>query len=64
MKTLWQELAVDLFLYAADTCNVYLLRYGNRAIAIDFGTGAWIDHIGAIGIERVEHIVLTHAHRE
>ena len=59
----WKRLARDLFLYQ-DSCNVYLLRYGDRAIAVDFGTGRWLDHLGEIGVAEVEHVVLTHAHRD
>ena len=40
----WQKLAPDLFLFA-ESCNVYLLRWGNRALAIDFGSGDWIDQL-------------------
>ncbi len=57
------EIAPDCFL-ARDTCNVYLLRYGDRALAIDFGTGAWQSLLGTIGVRRLEHVVVTHAHRD
>ena len=33
-----RELLPDLFVYE-DSCNVYIIRRGDRAIAIDFGTG-------------------------
>ena len=59
----WTPLGRDLFLYP-DSCNVYLLRYGTTGIVIDFGTGAWIDHLGEIGVERIDHVVLTHVHRD
>jgi glyoxylase-like metal-dependent hydrolase (beta-lactamase superfamily II) len=59
----WTKLGRDLFLYR-DTCNVYLLRYGDRGLAIDFGTGAWLDHLEELGVQRVEHVALTHAHRD
>ena len=58
--TSWKKLAPDLFLFA-DACNVYLLRYGERAIAIDFGTGRWLSHLDQIGVAQLEHVVLTHA---
>jgi len=59
----WTRLGRDLFRFA-DACNVYLLRYGERAIAVDFGSGAWLARLDEIGVERLEHVVLTHAHRD
>ena len=56
----WTRLDRDLFIYR-DSCNVYLLRYGERAIAIDFGTGRWLSHLDQIGVAQLEHVVLTHA---
>ena len=58
----WTRLDRDLFLYR-DSCNVYLLRYGDRGLVIDFGTGAWIDQLGEVGIDALDAVVLTHAHR-
>ena len=51
MAKRWTTLGRDLFLYR-DSCNVYLLRDGERAIAIDLGVAA------------VDHVVLSHAHRD
>ncbi|MEW6752280.1 MAG: MBL fold metallo-hydrolase [Candidatus Latescibacterota bacterium] len=59
----WTELAADLFLYR-DACNVYLLRSGAAGTAVDFGTGAWVSRLGEIGVRRLDHVVLTHAHRD
>ena len=59
----WTTLGCDLFLYR-DSCNVYLLRDGERAIAVDFGTGAWLDDLADLGVATVDHVVLTHAHRD
>ena len=59
----WTRLDRDLFLYR-DSCNVYLLRYGDRGLVIDFGTGAWIDQLGEVGIDALDAVVLTHAHRD
>ena len=59
----WQPLAQDLFLFP-DTGNVYLLRHGDRGIAVDFGSGAWCTRLHEIGVERLEHVVLTHGHRD
>ncbi|MFH1570040.1 MAG: MBL fold metallo-hydrolase [Gemmatimonadota bacterium] len=59
----WQRLAADLYLYR-DTCNVYLLRCAERALCVDFGTGAWVPRLGEIGVRHLDHVVLTHAHRD
>ena len=59
----WQRLGDDLYCYP-DACNVYLLRYGDRAIAVDYGTGVWRERLGEIGVRRLAHVVLTHGHRD
>ncbi len=45
-----------------DTCNVYLLKHGDEAVAIDFGSGAWLQHLPGLGIRRLAHVFLTHHH--
>jgi glyoxylase-like metal-dependent hydrolase (beta-lactamase superfamily II) len=47
-----------------DTCNVYVLRDGAEAVAIDFGSGAMLDRLGELGVERVTDVLLTHHHRD
>lgn len=59
----WRLVDQDLFLYA-DTCNVYLLRQGESAVVVDFGSGTWVGALPEIGVRRIEHVVLTHAHRD
>lgn len=59
----WVHLGSDLFLWP-DACNVYLLRDGDQALAIDYGTGAWRRHLDRINVRRVEQVALTHAHRD
>ncbi len=53
----------DLFVWT-DTCNVYVLRAGDAAILIDLGDGSVLDHLGEIGVRRVEWALFTHHHRE
>jgi glyoxylase-like metal-dependent hydrolase (beta-lactamase superfamily II) len=47
-----------------DTCNVYIIRNGSRAILIDFGSGKVLDHLSALGITQVDWILHTHHHRD
>ena len=53
----------DLYLIP-DTCNVYLLREGERAVAVDFGSGKWVGKLGAIGVKKLDYVLLTHHHRD
>lgn len=53
----------DLFVWT-DTCNVYVLRDGDAAMLIDLGDGGVLDHLGEIGVRRVEWVLFTHHHRE
>ncbi len=53
-----------------DTCAVYVVRspspiYGERrAVAIDFGSGLVLDHLKALGVDRISDVVMTHHHRD
>lgn len=53
----------ELFAWT-DTCNVYVLRTGDRAILIDLGDGSVIDHLGELGVKQVDALLLTDHHRE
>jgi glyoxylase-like metal-dependent hydrolase (beta-lactamase superfamily II) len=47
-----------------DTCNVYVISDGAHAIAIDYGSGAWEQNLLQLGIKRLDHIFITHAHAD
>lgn len=47
-----------------DTCNVYVLTSGREAVLVDFGSGAVLDHLGELGVERVTDVLVTHHHRD
>jgi glyoxylase-like metal-dependent hydrolase (beta-lactamase superfamily II) len=54
---------LDLFLWK-DVCNVYVLRDGDAALLIDIGNGRVLEHLGELGIKKVEWVLLTCHHRE
>lgn len=45
-----------------DTCNVYIVRSGLRAVLIDFGSGAVLDHLAGLGVSSIDGINHTHHH--
>src|ERR687897_900883 len=47
-----------------DTCNVYVLRTGREAVLVDFGSGAVLDHLEELGVDRVTDVLVTHHHRD
>jgi glyoxylase-like metal-dependent hydrolase (beta-lactamase superfamily II) len=59
-----------------DTCNVYVATAEGAAgvagaagapagaIAIDFGSGDVLDHLGELGLETLDAILMTHHHRD
>ncbi len=53
----------DVFLWT-DTCNVYVVRQGDRAILVDLGDGTVLEHLQEIGIRKVDWVLFTHHHRE
>ena len=58
-----ERIREDLF-RIPDTCNVYVLRSGREGIAIDFGSGAVLGHLEALGIDRLTDVLVTHHHRD
>ncbi len=58
-----KKLSENLYQFA-DTCNVYLIREGNRCVLIDFGSGKILDHLKDLGISHVDWILHTHHHRD
>ena len=47
-----------------DTCNVYVLRSERDAVLIDFGSGAILDHLSDLDLDRVTDVLVTHHHRD
>jgi glyoxylase-like metal-dependent hydrolase (beta-lactamase superfamily II) len=47
-----------------DTCNVYALTKGETAVLVDFGSGAILDELEALGVRRVAAVLMTHHHRD
>lgn len=47
-----------------DGCCAYALVSGKQALLIDPGDGAIVEALRAIGIDRVEWVLHTHAHRD
>ena len=58
-----EKLSANLYL-CRDTCNVYVVRDGDKALLIDFGSGAVLDDLPDLGITQVEWILHTHHHRD
>ena len=47
-----------------DTCNVYIIKDGDRGILIDAGSGKVLDYLDKIGISHIDWVVHTHHHRD
>lgn len=58
-----RQLSDSLFVHT-DTCNVYVLKSGHRAVLIDFGDGSVLDHLGGIGVTEVTDVLMTDHHRD
>ena len=59
----FKKILPNLYLFK-DACNVYVLKDGDEAIVIDFGSGACYNALPEIGVEKIRHVLLTHAHRD
>jgi glyoxylase-like metal-dependent hydrolase (beta-lactamase superfamily II) len=60
---LLHKISENLYLFE-DTCNVYVIRSGQDAVLIDFGSGDVLLHLDEIGVERVTDVLMTHHHRD
>lgn len=58
-----RKISDNLFVFE-DTCNVYVVRDGSRAVLIDFGSGKILDHLRDLGISQVDWVLHTHHHRD
>lgn len=58
-----ERLSENLYRFS-DTCNVFIVRDGSRCVLIDFGSGRVLDHLGRLGIQKVDWILHTHHHRD
>jgi glyoxylase-like metal-dependent hydrolase (beta-lactamase superfamily II) len=47
-----------------DTCNVWVIRRGREAVCIDFGSGAVLDQLDELGVDRITDVLVTHFHRD
>ncbi len=59
----FQEAWPGVFVWQS-TCNSYVIRDGESALMIDLGDGSVLDHLGEIGVRKVERLLLTGHHRE
>ena len=58
-----EKISDHLYLFR-DTCNVYVVTDGSRALLVDFGSGRVVDHLGDVGVSQVDWILHTHHHRD
>jgi glyoxylase-like metal-dependent hydrolase (beta-lactamase superfamily II) len=59
----FERLASRLFLFR-DVCNVYVITSGRRALLVDAGSGAVLEHLDELGVSHVDWVVHTHHHRD
>jgi glyoxylase-like metal-dependent hydrolase (beta-lactamase superfamily II) len=59
----FQEPLPGVYLWQ-DTCNVYVLKNGGRALLINLGDGSVLEHLGEIGVKKVDWVLFTDHHRE
>ncbi|MFX0166983.1 MAG: MBL fold metallo-hydrolase [Promethearchaeota archaeon] len=57
------EIFENIFLFE-DSINVYVVRDGNMAILIDFGSGKILNFLSDIDVNEVDYIFHTHYHRD
>jgi glyoxylase-like metal-dependent hydrolase (beta-lactamase superfamily II) len=50
--------------HVRDSCNVWVLTRGRDAVCIDFGSGAVLDRLDELGVDRITDVLVTHYHRD
>jgi glyoxylase-like metal-dependent hydrolase (beta-lactamase superfamily II) len=47
-----------------DTANVWVITRGRDAVCVDFGSGAVLDQLDELGVDRITDVLVTHYHRD
>ena len=50
------QVSKSIFLFK-DTCNVYVVKSGDEAVLIDFGSGRVMDYLSDIGVRKVTWVL-------
>ncbi len=58
-----ERLSENLYLLR-DCCNVYVIKNGEQAVLIDFGSGKILEHLTQIGVTEIDRVMVTHHHRD
>ena len=58
-----RKITKNVFVYE-DTCQVYVVRNQRQGILIDYGSGAVMDELPELGIDKISAVLLTHHHRD
>lgn len=59
----FSEAAPEVLVWQS-TCNAYIIKDGDAALMIDLGDGSVLEHLGEIGVKKVDWLLLTGHHRE
>ncbi|MBD3342737.1 MAG: MBL fold metallo-hydrolase [Candidatus Lokiarchaeota archaeon] len=59
----FEKICENVFLFR-DAVNVYVVKKGDEAVLIDFGSGEVLNCIKDLGINHIEYILHTHYHRD
>lgn len=63
LQAAFDQVAEGVFAWRS-TCNTWIIREGDAALATDLGDGSVLEHLGEIGVKRLEWLLLTGHHRE
>ena len=58
-----RQLSDNLYMFK-DACNVFIVKQGDRATLIDFGTGDVLEKLSEIGVRQIDRVLVTHHHRD
>ncbi len=58
-----QRISDSIYLFE-DTCNVYVVKRGNRCLMVDFGSGKILRSLPEIGVSGIDWVLHTHYHRD
>lgn len=58
-----QRISDSIYLFK-DTCNVYVVKRGNRCLTVGFGSGKILRSLPEIGVSGIDWVLHTHYHRD
>ncbi|MFW9937048.1 MAG: MBL fold metallo-hydrolase [Candidatus Thorarchaeota archaeon] len=60
---MFEKILENIYVFK-DAINIYVVKNNDKALLIDFGSGEILNYLSEIKVNKIEHILHTHYHRD